>query len=259
MNKMKKYKIFVSIAVLFIMLTSAVVNAQDETELFQKGNQLYREGEFLKAVDCYLEIYEQGYESGHLYYNIGNCYYKLHKIGKAVLFYERAKKLMPRDEDLQFNLKLVNLSVVDKIEPLPAFFLFRLFNGFFHLVPKPFLVWIVAALYLFFIFFLIIRNLSQNESLRRLYLRIIIIFLVLLVVFGFSLFKQITDETKQDQAVIMAGEVDIKSAPSETATTLFSLHEGTKVHIDKESGDWYEIVLADGKVGWVEKEILEKI
>lgn len=258
MNKTTNYKIFISIAIIIFLLPS-LINAQDEIKLYQQGNQLYREGEYEKAVDCYLDVYKMGYESGALYYNIGNCYYKLDEIGKAILFYERAKKLMPGDEELDFNLKLANLAVVDKIEPLPTFFLFRLLNGFFHLIPKPYLIWFVAVLYLLFIIFLILRILSHNESLKRMCLRLSILFLVLLFVFGFSLFKQITEEITQEQAVIMVDEIDIKGAPSETATTLFTLHEGTKVHIDKESGDWYEILLADGKVGWVEKDVLERI
>ncbi len=245
--------------VILLITLISFLNADDKIELFQQGNEFYREGEYSKAVECYLEINRRGYESGPLYFNIGNCFYKLDEYGKAILFYERAKKLMPRDEELEFNLKLANLSVVDKIEPLPKFILFRLFDGFVHLVPKPFLLGIVVIFYLLCMTFLIIRILLQNESLRVLFLRICILFLVLVVIFGFSLFKQITEEGKKDEAVIMAEEVNVMGAPSEGATTLFTLHQGTKVGIDKVSGDWLEIVLADGKVGWVEKEILERI
>jgi len=148
---------------------------------------------------------------------------------------------------------------MDKIEPLPTFILFRVSEGFVHLIPKSYLLWLTALLYLFCLSFLIIRILSRNQSLRRICGQISILFLILLIVFGFSLIKQIREQSEQDEAVIMAGEVLVRGAPSEVATILFDLHEGTIVHIDKISGDWYEIVLADGKVGWVEKGSLERI
>jgi len=258
MDNIKYYKIILGLGVIIVVLP-LLLYAQDETELFQQGNQLYRAGEYENALDSYLEIYKSGYESGPLYYNIGNCYYKCNETGKAILYYERARKLMPGDEELEFNLKLANLSVVDKIEPLPTFFLFRIVNGFIYLIPKSILLWIVAALYLFFITFLMIRILSRNEFLRRICFRISIFCLVFFIIFGFSLFTQITEKTQQEEAVIMAEEIHVKGAPSEGATTLFTLHEGTKVHIEKTSGDWFEVLLADGKVGWVKREILEKI
>lgn len=258
MNRINNNKIFISIVVLIFVLP-CLLNADAKEELFEQGNQYYRAGEYSKALESYLQIYEQGYESGPLYYNIGNCYYKLNETGEAILFYEKAKKLMPGDEELEFNLKLANLSVVDKIEPLPTFILFRIFDNFVHLLPKSYLLWITASLYLFFICFLIIRILSRNETLRRVCTRFSILFLILLIVFGFSLIKQITEQAEQNKAIIMAEEVTVRGAPSETATSLFTLHEGTKVHIDKISGDWYEIVLADGKVGWVKKVSLERI
>ncbi len=258
MDNIKYYKIILRLAVLIVVLP-LLIYAQDKTEFFQQGNQLYRAGEYEKALNSYIEIYKSGYESGPLYYNIGNCYYKLDETGRAILYYERAKKLIPGDEELEFNLKLAHLSVVDKIEPLPTFFLFKAIDGFIYLIPTSILIWIVAALYLLFITFLIFRILSRNRYLRRMCSRVSIMFLVFFIIFGFSLFTQITEKSQQEEAVIMAEEVNVKGAPSEGATTLFTLHEGTKVHIEKVSGDWFEVLLADGKVGWVKQDILERI
>ena len=58
----------------------------------------------------------------------------------------------------------------------------------------------------------------------------------------------------------MVGEARVLSAPSEEGgLTVFTLHEGTTVRIDRRAGDWVEIVLADGKVGWLPLEVLEVI
>ena len=61
-------------------------------------------------------------------------------------------------------------------------------------------------------------------------------------------------------AIVLDDEVSVQSAPSDDlALQVFTIHEGTKARIDQQSGDWAEIVLADGKVGWVRVELLEII
>jgi hypothetical protein len=48
------------------------------------------------------------------------------------------------------------------------------------------------------------------------------------------------------QAVIFSPSVNGKSSPDDSGTDLFVLHEGSKVSIEDEVGEWYEIKLSDG-------------
>src|SRR5258706_2151249 len=97
---------------------------------FNQANQLYRDAQYEKASQLYEQVSKNGYESPALYYNLGNCYFKLHNLRAAVLSYERARRLAPRDEDISYNLRLANLRVVDKIDPLPQLFLLDWWNDF---------------------------------------------------------------------------------------------------------------------------------
>jgi hypothetical protein len=201
-----------------------------------------------------------GYDHGTLYFNMGNCYYKQREIGLAILYYERAKRLIPDHEDLKANMALANLNIVDKISPRPQFILFRIVNGFVNLFPRPILISIVTALYLVFMILITLWLLLKRGPLRRLMIRIGILMGILLLIFTLSLTAQWINERNTTEAIILTEKVDVMSAPGkEGAVEVFALHEGTKVFIDQTSGEWVEIILSDGKVGWLKKEDLEII
>ena len=107
----------------FITFTLIASNSQIN-EVMQKGNALYKGGSYNKAIDEYKQLVDEGYSGVALFYNLGNSYYRIGKLGYAILYYEKALKLSPSDEDVQHNLNFAKLSTVDRIQPLPRFFLF---------------------------------------------------------------------------------------------------------------------------------------
>ena len=119
-----------------------------QVEFYQEGNRLYQEGDYDGALASYLRLIEAGFEAGEVYYNIGNSYFKLGEIAHSILYFERAKRLLPRDEDVLVNLDLARSLTVDEIQPLPRFWLFGLFDWWLGLLPKTFLVVVVTLSYL---------------------------------------------------------------------------------------------------------------
>src|SRR5208283_3571750 len=116
--------------ILFLLLVPSLLIADEASLQIEQANQLYRSGTYQKAAELYEQILKNGYESPALYYNLGNAYFKMQNIPAAILSYERGKRLAPRDEDILYNLRLANLRVVDKIEPLPQLFLIEWWNAF---------------------------------------------------------------------------------------------------------------------------------
>lgn len=57
----------------------------------------------------------------------------------------------------------------------------------------------------------------------------------------------------------MSASMSVKSSPNESSTELFILHEGTKVKILTQHDQWCEVVIGDGKSGWVESRRIEQI
>jgi len=123
---MKKY-LFQIIVLLFFIFVSSL--HADVNSVMQRGNELYKNNQYQLAIDEYNQLIKQGYEGASVYYNLGNAHYRLGKIGFAILYYEKALKLSPTDEDIKHNLALAKLGMKDKVDSLPPFFIFNIWEG----------------------------------------------------------------------------------------------------------------------------------
>ena len=246
-----------TMVVLFGLLPAGVAG---QSAFFDEGNQLYQASDFEAALERYAQILDDGLESGELYYNIGNTYFKLGELGPAILYYERARQLMPSDDDLLANLELARSLTVDQVAPLAGFWLFRVVGWWVGLLPRSALVWLVALAYLTAMTAVAVVILRPATALAVWGRRLAITGATVTVVFGLNLAVRELGVGTAEEAVIMVEETEVQSAPSEdSALQIFAVHEGTKVRIDRRSDLWIEIVLEDGKVGWVRADQLEPI
>lgn len=247
------------IAVIFTILLISTSSAQDNKSLFQNANQLYLDGNYEEALERYRQIKNSGKLSGELLYNIGNTYFKLNNIGKSILYYERASKFIPGDEDLQNNLSLANLNTVDKITPIPELFYIKYWKSFQNLFSLNGWGYVFLASYFIIVFLIIlrmfIRNIRTAVFLKRVLYLFIVISVFILISIGSILYRNKTTV----EAVIMSEVIPVFSTPSVDGTELFTIHEGTKIRILEESGTWVEIKLPDGKVGWLDRKAVEII
>ena len=231
-----------------------------QSAFFDEGNQRYQAGDFEGALEQYQQILGQGLESGAVYYNIGNAYFKIGQLGRAILSYERARRLMPNDSDLLANLELARSMTTDNIAPRPEFWLFRAVSWWVGLLPQPALAWLVTLAYLVTMGAIILVILRPTESLVTWLRRVALVASTVSLIFGLNLMIRELGIGSADTAVIIEDEVMVQSAPSDDSELqIFAVHEGTKVSIERQSDTWIEIVLEDGKVGWIRAELLEPI
>lgn len=238
------------------VLCSMFSHAQGAPELYKTASQYYKANEFEQAAAAYEKILVQGYRTPEVYYNLGNSYYKLQNTGKAILNYERAHNLAPEDEDIIHNLKLAQLKTIDKLQPVPQLAIVTQWNNLLNSQSSKgwsmFAVGFVwLALVCFAVYFLVAR-------------KGIVLFLSLFVLalsfvsVGLG-FKQAHTEENSDTAILMVANVNVKSAPDANGNDIFTIHEGIKLELLDQVSGWTKIRLADGKVGWVEKNMFEKI
>ena len=240
------------------LLGPATAHAQEA--LFDEGNRLYQEGDFGGAADRYLAVLDGGYESAALYYNLGNAHFRLGELAQAVLNYERAVRLDPRDDDIRANLALVNRMLQDRIEPLPRFWMLSVFDWWMALIPGGWLEAAAAGCYVLLGIAVVLIVLDRPRGWRAFMRRTVYAGAVGTVILGGTLLVRETGLGQAEQAVVMASEARVLNAPSEEGgLTVFTLHEGTTVRIDRRAGEWAEIVLADGKVGWLQLALMEVI
>ncbi len=227
--------------------------------LYTKANAEYDKELYTNAVDDYLQVIKNGYESPEVYYNLGNAYFKLNDYPSAILYYEKAKKLAPDDEDINYNLKVVNTKIVDKIEPLPELFLKRWWKSFYNVMNSTTWAWLTIISFIAFFFFLSFYLLSNKIVIRKFsfYLGILAVFITILsFVLGFEKYNA---EHNQKEAIVFVPTLTVKSSPSESSVDLFVIHEGAKVKIVDKVGRWYEIRIANGSVGWLPVDAVKKI
>jgi len=234
------------------LLLIAGALAQTPEQLFLEGNALYQQGKLDEALERYQAILDRGFVSGELFYNIGNVHYRSGRIARAILFYERARRRMPQDEDLQHNLQMANLLITDRIEPTPRIFIWDLWEDVKNAFSPGGITWISYLAYLLTLALVGAFILARSYRMKRLMLLAAALgglFTISALVIAVA---KVSDLTRTDEAIIMEAVVTVKNSPDERSSDAFVLHSGTKVRMTDRVADWIEIRLADGKVGWIE-------
>ncbi len=266
---MKKIGFNILLLFISVMAFAQTDSTQVNTELVQapvpviskaQADSAYINNDFASAVYLYENILANQGESADVYYNLGNSYYKMDNIAKAILNYEKALLLNPGNGDIRFNLELAQSKTVDKVTPMSEMFfitwtksLINTMNekGWARMGITTFIIMLVAlALYFF----------SKKIALKKTGFMVAVIMLLVCIVSNIFASSQKTDAQNHDTAIIMAPSVTVKSTPNEGGTELFILHEGRKVNIkDNTMREWKEIQLEDGNAGWVPASVIEII
>lgn len=248
-------KLFFSIALLF----SLVVSSQTSNELFSKANNRYQNGKYVEAIEIYTSIEKQGLKSDDLFFNLGNCYYKLNKVAPSIYYYEKALKISPTHEDASFNLAFAKRMTIDVIEELPKTFLQRFSSTVIQkLTYDTWAIIAVLASFLASLLFLL-YHFSFSSKKKLFYFNTSIFAVFVLITSAFFAFKNYDTVQKNRAGIIFVAKVEIKNAPSTSSEEVFELHEGTKVIILDELDNWKKIKIADGKIGWIYADDLKEI
>lgn len=244
---------------LLLFIFSPALKANIADSLYINANECYQEGKYEEAQDIYLEIINKGLYSSEVYYNLGNTYFRLNQAGKARLYYEKALILSPRDQAIQTNLALTIAQLQDKFETVPVFFLRKWIIALRKsLLPNT---WSLLSLILFIVafVFLVIFLFSKTLFWKKFGFYTgfsLFIISVITLIFAYFASKYFKDS---GTAILTQPSVIVRSAPRETGKELFVIHEGAKVWLQSTLGDWQEIKISDGRIGWLPSDVIEKI
>jgi tetratricopeptide (TPR) repeat protein len=249
--KIYSQKMLMTGAVLLISLVSAA-----QSDVLKAASDAYAMGDFNTAKDHYSRLIADDQLSASLYYNLGNCHFKLDELGEAIWAYEKALKIDPGHENARFNLEFAQKQTYDQLAPASSdvlrwlrsnFFVWGInFWAYFSVICS---VLFSLVLYLFF---------TTNQSrLKNLALTAGFLFLGLFIAGHVIALLQRNYVIDRSSAIIISNKVTVRTSPSDTANEAFPLHEGTKVNLERSNDQWVEISI-NGNMGWVEKkEILE--
>lgn len=250
-------RIIILTALLFVSVVGAM--AQTSTERWEAGNKAYIEGNYNKAIEEYTAILDGGEYSMKLYYNLANAYFKTGANGKAILYYNKALRIAPSQEDIRHNLALAEAQTKDRIAVIPEFFLNRWLRTMRNSMSCT--AWSVLSLVSFGILlaFALLFLLASRIRWRKVgFYGALCGFILFVALTSFAVSSR-NDMLSHDEAIVMGTAISVKSSPDRSATDLFVLHEGTKVEVLTEVDEWVEVVIADGKKGWTERKNIEEI
>lgn len=238
--------------VLISIIASTSTLASDANQLYQEANQLYQEGKFDTAAARFESILQLNLVAPEVYYNLGNCYYKMNNVPRAILNYERALRLAPSDDDIAFNLQLANYQTVDKVEVLPKLFIWRWWDGLRTLFSFDGWAYLGIILLLITLLFFTFFKLSRDVVVRkRLFYPGFIAGIVTVLAF-LAAENQYAEKKSGKEAIVFTPTLTLKSSPDKSGKDLVVVHEGLKVVIMDSLGEWSKVRLANGTVGWVE-------
>lgn len=217
----------------------------------EKAEKAYDSKRYKEAIESYEKLIKEGYTSYQLYFNLGNSYYRNNELGKAIYYYELARKIEPNDEDIRINLGIASGKTIDKIDSKENFFISAVKSNILSSFSTRAWAWITilcvaGAAILFFLF------VSSNTLLvkRIAFLLSSLLFMAFIVTYflGYSAVKA---RYENKFAIVLNREIRIMNEPTAMAKIKFTLHEGTKIRVIENNGDWLLIKLDNGNEGWV--------
>jgi tetratricopeptide (TPR) repeat protein len=236
-----------------MLLAALAAHAADVPEAspqarFYRANALYHDGKYADAVSEYEALAATGLQSAPLYFNLGNAYFKAGQLGRAILNYERARRLDPADPDVRANLSFAlattgaqacdRASIWQRIvfplaQRMPLWRLMGLMSGAYSLA------------FLGFAAFRLVRS-------RPRWLRSVSAALAVLAVVGAtSLAAQLWQYTTARGVVAAEGETAVRFEPSATGTVHYNLQQGSVVRVLERRTGWLLVARCDGRRGWI--------
>lgn len=245
-----------NIVYLLLFITS-VLTAQNG---FEAGNALYKKGQYEQAIQAYESVVQtEKKESADLYFNLGNCYYKLNRVAPAIYNYEKALVLKPNDAEIQNNLKFAQKRTIDEIKVVPKVGFEKLLHDFTSIVHYDSWAWIsIAFSFLFLLFFFGYYFGKTSVAKRVFFFGMFLLLFFVLISFFAGYFEQ--SHFKNDRpAILFAESTEVKSEPQSSSPAVILLHEGTKVYVLETLEQWRKVQLTDGTEGWLNANAIKEV
>ncbi len=249
---MKKFLFVFGIAFLFFGYNG--FSQRDIQPLLNQANDAYRAGDYNKAYEAYEKL-AQEIKSAELYYNLGNSAFKMKKLGLAILNYERARKLDPRNPDILENLRYAKSLIEYRVEDKRNWY-FQELTKLLEFIRLRECLLILLMIYFVLISSLLIALLVKKQIVFGSFGKVLAIGFVIISIPTFVKFHE---SKLEKQAVVTDTKVEVRYGPSKNDKLAFGLVEGIEVEIADQIDDWYRVSLRNGDSGWAPKEGLSVV
>ncbi|MBT3375950.1 MAG: hypothetical protein HN742_15255 [Lentisphaerae bacterium] len=240
-------------------------------ELFSQSKELFRQANEVVAEDpgAARELYrksvmrlerivsEGNVHNGRLFYNIGNAYFRMEDIGRAILNYRRAETLIPHDQNLQRNLRTARMKRLDRVETKQETKILHTLFFWHYDVSTETRSRAFAVCFLFAWLLAGARLFRKRSSLNWCLSGAALLATLLLA----SLMCELVVDRQTRSGVVVAREVIARKGDSDTYEKSFTdpLHAGTELALLEDRREWYHVELADGRRCWLPTEAVKLV
>ena len=240
-------KRFLGFLLILLWLVPSVYAASDIAKVFQDANTSYRTGDYSGAASLYESLIEREPAVAALYYDLANAYVRLGKLSHAILNYEKALRLDPRNADVRENLRYTRSLLEYRVDDTRNWYLKATEAVLKYATEREVYATVLVILFVFLtggiLYFLNGRGVFWNPWQQFIFG---VLLLAALVAFG----KQLQSNVIRD-AIVMQKECEAHYGPSEHDQVAFRMGEGIKVFVMDRREDWSRVLLTNGESGWV--------
>ena len=218
---------------------------------FKSANALYDAGKFAEAAAAYAQLTPK---SAHIYFNLGNAWFRQDKPGLALLNYERARRLAPRDPDILANLKFAQQRLgVDEVNT-PAKPVVRFFRNAAR--SRTLAEWARYEVSALWVTLLAVAGCIWRPKWRT---GFVVVAVAAALGWTAATVALVNEVTAAPEAIVLTAKAEARFAPLADATVRFTAVEGTRVAIHEDRGQWLLVERADGQQGWVPADAVTRI
>jgi tetratricopeptide (TPR) repeat protein len=240
-------------AAVVALLASSVAVAQTPDEIFNGGNAAYERGEYAEAAAAYETVLKYGIRDPRVEYNLGNAEFRLGNLGRAILHYERARRMDPTDRDTKANLEYARSFCFDRVEEPELMAVIRWVRAFQDRLGPDRQAWAALAL-LWIIAALLATVLMRPGRWRAVHgwsLAALVLALALCVASWHASYQRLEGRR---MAIVLQQSVEVLAGPSVNNATLFTVHEGLALEVRSTRQEWIQVSLPNGLNGWLPAE-----
>ncbi len=237
--------------------------------LDQRADSAYSADNFELAAELYRQEMTEHGTSATLYYNLGNCYYRMGLTGKAIVAYERALRINPADKSAKTNLQFVNSRIFDR-QGERGSFMSNSFDKAATLTSSNTYAWLALSLFLICIGCITLYIFPTNIGIRKCGFFGAILMLLACVAAGVLAVRGAKIASNPDFAIIISPSALLSTSPREPKNRqeeAMLLHEGTKLEIldsisvqnDSTGLKWLDVQIDNNHRAWIKSSDIERI
>ena len=245
--------------ILLFFFCTGLLTASEAQLYFQQGNDALRRGNYRDALLFYRKA-ETGAESFKLFFNMGNCWFKIFQtqeqprgaLAYAVLYYRKAQ-LIKNDEDVRVNLAFAREHRLDAFEEHEPNILLKTFFFFYYNFNLHQLTLAALFFFAFSCIFLSLFFIGSGKTYRSIMFRIFVIGILCWSGTFLSALIRYRADYARLQGVLLSEKIELKNAPGDDYSAAYQIHEGAEFVIKEERGDWALVMMPGGQTGWLTK------